>query len=136
MLAKLSAAWTLGTRPMVALRPTTPQHAAGMRTEPPPSVPKASGPMPSDTAAAAPPLEPPQGRPWSQGLTVRPNSGPSVNGLWPNSGVVVPRTRHRHRVLGRHLVPEDRRAHGRAHARGRGEVLDREGDAVQRAERA
>ena len=60
-----------------------------MRIEPPPSVPTASGAIPEATAAPAPPEEPPQVRSVFQGLTVRPNSGASVSGLWPNSGVVV-----------------------------------------------
>jgi hypothetical protein len=60
-----------------------------MRPEPPPSVPTASGPRPAATATAAPPLDPPEVRLWSQALAVRPKSGASVNGLWPNSGVVV-----------------------------------------------
>ena len=48
-----------GTRPKLGLSPTLPQNAAGMRTEPAPSVPTPSGPSPAATAAAAPPDEPP-----------------------------------------------------------------------------
>ena len=70
-----------------------PQHAAGRRIEPPPSVPSASGPWPVATAAAAPPDEPPAVRARSHGLRVAPKSGLSVSGLWPNSGVVVLPTR-------------------------------------------
>ena len=44
-----------GTRPRVCSKPTTPQHAAGMRLDPPPSVPTPIGPSPAATAAAAPP---------------------------------------------------------------------------------
>eukprot|EP00955_Chlamydomonas_euryale_P084921 364027-Chlamydomonas_euryale.AAC.13 len=47
------------TRPAVGLRPTTPQNAAGMRIEPPPSVPTAIGHSPAATAAAEPDDEPP-----------------------------------------------------------------------------
>jgi len=36
-----------------------PQWEAGIRIEPPPSVPWASGRMPAATAAAEPPLDPP-----------------------------------------------------------------------------
>jgi hypothetical protein len=36
-----------GTRPSVCLNPTTPQHAAGMRLDPPPSVPMPIGPSPA-----------------------------------------------------------------------------------------
>src|SRR5690242_8556138 len=78
-----------GTRPSVCLNPTTPQHAAGMRLDPPPSVPTPIGANPAATAAAAPPLDPPQVRDRSHGLAVHPNSGASVKHLWPNSGVVV-----------------------------------------------
>lgn len=60
-----------------------------MRTLPPPSVPRASGPAPSATAAAAPPLEPPEVRVRSCGLRVRPDCGESVTPFQPNSGVVV-----------------------------------------------
>ena len=60
-----------------------------MRTEPPPSVPSARGAMPSATAAAAPPLEPPGVREVSHGLRVMPVSGPSVTPFQPSSGVVV-----------------------------------------------
>jgi hypothetical protein len=82
-----------GTRPSVCLNPTTPQHAAGIRLDPPPSVPTPIGPSPAATAAAAPPDDPPQVRARFHGLAVRPNSGPSVKHLWPNSGVVVLPTR-------------------------------------------
>ncbi len=44
---------------MVGLMPTMPVKAAGSRTEPPPSLPSASGQMPAATAAAEPALDPP-----------------------------------------------------------------------------
>src|SRR5882672_8141367 len=75
--------------PFDCFSPTTPLQAAGIRVEPPPSVATAIGPMPEDTATAAPPLEPPQLRVALQALRVRPNSGASVRHLAPNSGVVV-----------------------------------------------
>ncbi len=78
-----------GTRPYVGFRPKIPQNDAGMRTLPPPSVPSASGPAPSATAAPAPPLEPPAVRAGSYGLRVTPLSGESVTPFQPNSGVVV-----------------------------------------------
>jgi hypothetical protein len=37
----------------------TPQHWAGQRSEPAPSLPRPSGAMPVATATASPPLEPP-----------------------------------------------------------------------------
>jgi hypothetical protein len=46
-------------RPRDAFRPNSPQWEAGMRIEPPPSVPYASGTIPAATHAAEPPLEPP-----------------------------------------------------------------------------
>ena len=52
-----------------------------MRVEPPPSVEIASGAMPAAQATAAPPDEPPDVRPASQALRVRPNSGDSVSAL-------------------------------------------------------
>ena len=41
-----------GLRPRVGLRPTRPQHEAGTRIEPPPSLACASGTIPAATAAA------------------------------------------------------------------------------------
>ncbi len=48
-----------GTRPKVGFSPTRPHHAAGMRIEPPASVPICSGPNPAAPAAPAPDDEPP-----------------------------------------------------------------------------
>ena len=69
--------------------PKLPQKAAGMRTEPAPSVPTAIGPMPSATATAAPPEEPPGVRAGFHGLRVKPVRGELVSPLQPNSGVAV-----------------------------------------------
>ena len=55
-----------GTTPNVALNPATPHREAGMRIEPPPSEPIASGTIPAATAEPAPPEEPPGTRPGSQ----------------------------------------------------------------------
>ncbi len=79
----------VGTRPAVGLWPTMPLHVAGIRIEPPPSVPTASGPSPAASAAAAPPLLPPGLRSRFHGFRVMPVSGLSVTNLWPSSGVVV-----------------------------------------------
>src|SRR5687767_13415938 len=46
-------------RPRDAFRPKSPQCEAGIRIEPPPSVPWASGKTPAATHAAEPPLDPP-----------------------------------------------------------------------------
>src|SRR5439155_225245 len=78
-----------GTRPRDGLKPYTPQNEAGIRTEPPASVPSATGPRPLATATAAPPLEPPGESSRFHGLRVIPKRGLSVTALWPNSDVVV-----------------------------------------------
>ena len=59
---------SVGTSPYVGLKPTTPQHAAGMRIEPPESVPSASSASPAASAAADPPLEPPASRSGASGF--------------------------------------------------------------------
>lgn len=56
----------------VGLNPTRPQLEAGMRIEPPPSLPWAPGTMPAATAAPEPPDEPPGVREVSHGLRVGP----------------------------------------------------------------
>src|SRR6056297_263458 len=66
-----------------------PQNPAGIRIDPPASVPNARGPIPRGTAAALPPLEPPETFVGSHGLRVTPSSGLSVTPFQPNSGVVV-----------------------------------------------
>src|SRR3954447_24035430 len=77
------------TRPRDGLTPTSPQHEAGMRIEPPPSLACATGSSPAATAAAAPPLEPPRARVVSHGLRHAPFSSDSVCAIVPNSGVFV-----------------------------------------------
>ena len=59
-------------RPRDGFSPNTPQHAAGIRIDPPPSLACATGKTPEATAAAAPPDEPPAMRVRSQGLRVWP----------------------------------------------------------------
>jgi hypothetical protein len=51
---------------------TVPVNAAGMRSEPPPSVPTDQAPMRNPTAAALPPLEPPAVSAGFHGLPVGP----------------------------------------------------------------
>ena len=60
-----------------------------MRSDPPPSLPCATGSMPAATAAAEPPEEPPGVRSRSQGLRVGPLWRGSVVGRIPNSGMFV-----------------------------------------------
>ena len=70
-----------------------PQKLAGIRMEPPPSVPMPSGAKPAAIAAPVPPLEPPGVSSRFQGLKVGPNSRLSVAPFQPYSGVLVlPRT--------------------------------------------
>ena len=79
----------MGMRPKDALCPKMPANDAGIRIEPPPSVPMAMGPRPAATAALAPPDEPPGVRPWFHGFFVTPNSGLWVAPIQPNVGVLV-----------------------------------------------
>jgi len=58
-IARSASSAQLGLRSRVIFSPTSPQHAAGMRIEPKPSLAWARGTMPLATAAAAPPLDPP-----------------------------------------------------------------------------
>jgi hypothetical protein len=53
------AAIGLGTRPIDGRKPTTLQNAAGLRNDPPVSVPVATGVNPQANATAAPPEDPP-----------------------------------------------------------------------------
>jgi hypothetical protein len=63
-----SSAPESGTRPRWVLRPTRPQHAAGIRIDPPPSVATPAPTMPAATAAPEPPLDPPGVRVVSHGF--------------------------------------------------------------------
>ena len=63
------------TRPYVGLNPTTPHNEAGMRIEPPVSVPSAPSAMPVATAIADPLDDPPGMRVESQGLRAVPKCG-------------------------------------------------------------
>jgi hypothetical protein len=79
------------TLPRCGFRPKSPQFAAGMRIDPPPSPPRATGTSPAATAAADPPEEPPGVLDWSWGLRVTPYPPVWVKGHAPNSGIrVVP----------------------------------------------
>jgi hypothetical protein len=69
--------------------PTSPQNPAGMRIEPPPSPPVATGSSPRATTAADPPDDPPAVRPCSQGLWVTPCSRDTLTLRPPNSLAVV-----------------------------------------------
>jgi hypothetical protein len=69
--------------------PARPVKAQGMRTEPPPSVPRPNGVTPAATEEAAPALDPPGVFPKFHGWRVIPVSGLSPTGLQPNSLEVV-----------------------------------------------
>src|SRR5688500_6539167 len=84
-----SRAGNAGTRPGDGRRPTTPQKLAGLRSEPPMSLPSASAVMPQASATAAPPLLPPHVFDRSYGLRVAPDTGLNVCDPAPNSGVFV-----------------------------------------------
>src|SRR5262249_18071282 len=79
----------MGTRPYVGFRPYTPQNDEGMRIDPAPSEPWASGPRPAAAAAAAPALEPPVVIAVFHGLHVMPVRGLSPSAFQPNSGLAV-----------------------------------------------
>src|SRR5215472_12477339 len=78
-----------GTRPKLGFNPNTPAKLAGMRMEPPPSVPSAKGQNRAASAADEPPDEPPGVFSLFHGLRVMPVRGESVDPFQPNSGVVV-----------------------------------------------
>src|SRR5262245_25953954 len=78
-----------GTRPGDGRKPTMLQKAAGLRSDPPVSLPSASGTIPEASAAAAPPLLPPQVFDRSYGLRVAPKTVLNVCDPEPNSGVLV-----------------------------------------------
>src|SRR5439155_5038987 len=78
-----------GTRPGDGRKPTTLQKLAGLRSDPPMSVPSAIATMPAASATAAPPLLPPHVFVGSNGLRVAPNTGLNVCDPAPNSGVFV-----------------------------------------------
>src|SRR5690606_29518225 len=81
-----------GTTPGPGLIPNSPHAAAGMRTEPSPSLPWATGTILAATAAALPPDEPPALRSSAHGLRAIPVA-PSLVPHTPNSGMrVIPTT--------------------------------------------
>src|SRR5512143_213639 len=77
------------TRPYVGFQPTRPHRAAGCRTEPPVSVPIASGTAREATEAAEPPEDPPGTRPGFHGLRTGPYAEFSFDEPIPNSSQFV-----------------------------------------------
>src|SRR5579872_163138 len=78
-----------GTRPGDGRNPTILQNAAGLRSEPPVSLPSAIGIIPQASDTAAPPLDPPQVLDKSYGFRVAPKTLLNVCDPAPNSGVLV-----------------------------------------------
>ena len=122
--------------------PNSPQHDAGMRIEPPPSEPWASGIVPAATAAAAPPDEPPGVCSGLHGLRHAPFSTDSVTRgaaelgrvrlpEHDEAGVLDPP--HDRRVVQRHVLGERARRERRANARGLVQILDEDRHAAERA---
>ena len=129
------------SRRSVGFSPTMPQAAAGIRIDPPVSVPSVASAMPAATLAAEPPLDPPGERVGSCGLRAGPNA---------ESSFVVPNANSCRLVLPMKTAPAWRRCGDRrrvarrdvpfAHARGGGrrraadveQILDRDRDAVKR----
>jgi hypothetical protein len=77
------------TRPLCGFSPKTPHEAAGIRIDPAPSEALAIETIPDATAAALPPLDPPQLRCGSHGLRVTPQVADSVNPWIASSGRFV-----------------------------------------------
>src|SRR5919197_5657175 len=80
-------------RPYVGFNPTTPHSAAGWRTEPPVSVPRAHTASPAATDAAEPPEDPPGTVSRSQGLWTGPYAEFSLEEPMANSSQLVLPTR-------------------------------------------
>src|SRR5919108_1794410 len=75
--------------PFVGFNPASPQKAAGIRTEPPPSDPVAMGASPAARAAPEPPLDPPGDQSSAHGFRVGPKRRFAVNPSVSNSGTLV-----------------------------------------------
>ena len=71
---KTSKSGPPGTSPCDGRKPKTLFQAAGLRSEPPKSLPSATGSMSSASATAAPPLEPPAVSAGSKAFSVGPNT--------------------------------------------------------------
>ena len=78
-----------GIRPSDGLYPVSPHQEEGIRIEPPPSEPVASGTIPVAKAAALPPEDPPGVRSLDHGFLVAPKRRLSVTPFHPSSGVLV-----------------------------------------------
>ena len=77
------------TMPGEGRKPTTPQNAAGLRSDPPVSEPVQTGSMSVASATAEPPDEPPAFSIGLNGLPVAPHTGLRLLEPAPNSGTLV-----------------------------------------------
>ena len=136
---------SIGTSPWLGLKPAVPQANEGMRIEPPVSVPMLSGGEPRGErggAAAGRAAGDVPGLPGIadgpvEGVLARDAPGELVQvRLADDHGAGVDDPLHRARGARRHVVAEQRRAVGRAHARGVEQVLGRERNAGERAQAA
>ena len=130
----------VGTSPTEGRSPTIPQNDAGMRSDPPRSVPSASAIMPVASAAAPPPVDPPALRLGSHGLRVRPNTSLNVLAPAANSGqFVLPRITapacakalDDERIFLRDVVGINRRAERGPQPRDRRHILDAHGQSAE-----
>ena len=124
-----------GITPKLGLKPTTPQNEAGRITDPAVCVPRASGTMPSATAAAEPLDDPPGVCAGLRGLAVLPGGEAGKFGgdrLAEDDRAGRPRQRDAGRVGGRAVALVDRRAVAGRHIDGVDQILDRDRNAVQR----
>src|SRR6266446_300491 len=114
-------------RPYVGLRPTTPQKAAGWRTEPPVSVPSAAAASSAPTAAADHALAGPRvtRRPEGRVLGGRAHRELVHVCLAEHDRAGGAEPRHRGGVVGRHEPLEDLRSTGGDDALGAEHVLVR-----------
>src|SRR5690242_13597566 len=80
---------SFGTNPGVGRKPTIPENAAGLRSDPPVSEPEHIGTMPVASATAEPPDDPAADFSGSNGLPVTPYTAFRVLAPAPNSGVLV-----------------------------------------------
>ena len=84
-----NGAGPIGTLPLLGISEKIPLIAPGNRIEPPPSVPSETGPTPSATEVADPPLDPPDDRSRSHALRASGTSRFTEARYPENSGMFV-----------------------------------------------
>ena len=129
-------------RPTVVFSPTVPQRAAGMRTEPPVSLPSAIGTRPAPTATPDPLLDPPGawgvachglcGVPWSWLMPTPPKANCTVCVLPTSTMPAAASRRTAAQSPRRHVAGQEPRARRGGLAGDVVEILDRVGNAVER----